>query len=296
MGQTLSNAYRASYNYFLVNSLHDAVLTDFPTVKEYIENNPDPVNAEDKFGFTPLLKLCNERSINQVQLDIARYLLENEADPNVKTDRNETCLTLLAQGNWVNKIYDMVEMLVRNGADVNAKNIEGMTALMYVCNRDFGDYGSSSQLIFARLLIDLGANVNILSRRRGTALHLACNIGFLDLIKLLLENGADPTLLPKYEETPLISMVKEHYNYGYYYYKEVDIELNGYDTRGAQEEEVIETMKLLLDKGCPINQIDMHGKSVLDYAVEIGERYIIDFLKENGAEFAEYLYDKESLV
>jgi hypothetical protein len=63
----------------------------------------------------------------------------------------------------------------------------------------------------ARLLLDLGFDVNALGRgdapRNGrweTALHVAAGDGNLDIARLLLAHGADPTIRDaRFDSTPL---------------------------------------------------------------------------------------------
>lgn len=52
----------------------------------------------------------------------------------------------------------------------------------------------SNQAEIARLLLSKGANVNILNNSMCTALHIAVNKGFTDLVRLLTEHSADVNL------------------------------------------------------------------------------------------------------
>jgi ankyrin repeat protein len=47
----------------------------------------------------------------------------------------------------------------------------------------------------ARVLIDAGADVNKRCEHGRTALHIAAAWGHTDVVRLLLENGADPTIV-----------------------------------------------------------------------------------------------------
>ena len=42
-------------------------------------------------------------------------------------------------------------------------------------------------------------------------------------------------------------------------------------------------MKLLLNYGAKINQVDMHQKTVLDYVEENGDQNLANWLKDQGA-------------
>lgn len=67
---------------------------------------------------------------------------------------------------------------------VDVTDEQGLTGLMWAAG--YGQLGS------ARLLIKWGANVNFRGPKSETTLHLAAAYGHHDLVKLLLNNGADP--------------------------------------------------------------------------------------------------------
>jgi ankyrin repeat protein len=75
-----------------------------------------------------------------------------------------------------------VRTLIARGADVNAANDEGATALMW----------AASDLEVARLLIDAGADVNARSADGRSPLLIAAGIrGAAPVVRLLLDKGAD---------------------------------------------------------------------------------------------------------
>ena len=82
---------------------------------------------------------------------------------------------------------DVVRVLLRQGADVNAAQGDGMTALHWAAEK--GDVEITAMLIFA------GANLEAVTRLGDyTPLHLASKAGQGPTAETLLEAGADPNV------------------------------------------------------------------------------------------------------
>ncbi len=81
---------------------------------------------------------------------------------------------------------DLGSMMLQIGADVNLQNHSGRTPLMIAAWLKFHD-----SLLFMRLLLQHGADVNKVARNNSSALREAAARGNADAVILLLENGAD---------------------------------------------------------------------------------------------------------
>src|SRR3954447_17455437 len=77
----------------------------------------------------------------------------------------------------------LIRTLLDARADVNAAQVDGMTALHWAVYRD--------DVETARLLVRSGAKVNAVNRYGVPPLSLACTNGNADLVSLLLSAGAD---------------------------------------------------------------------------------------------------------
>ncbi len=106
-------------------------------------------------------------------------------------DKNVDLLIAAVQGDT-----EKVEILLKEGADVNSKDNNDRTALIRVSSRGHIDV--------VKLLLDRGADINARSKTGETALLSASGRGGLDVIKLLLEHGADVTAKNKNDQTVLM--------------------------------------------------------------------------------------------
>ena len=94
-----------------------------------------------------------------------------------KDEKNEAIINASRNG-----FKDVVELLLKAGADVNAKSKGGWTALMYASNNDRKDV--------VELLLKAGADINAKGKDGWTALMLASNNGYEGIVKLLKKHSA----------------------------------------------------------------------------------------------------------
>ncbi|KAF2470483.1 ankyrin, partial [Lindgomyces ingoldianus] len=88
-----------------------------------------------------------------------------------------------------------IQLLIKSGADVNAKDHEGSTPLIWVLNYHYLSDEAVHQLVSA------GANLGVTDTFDGnTPLHLACNAA---IAELFLEKGANVATRNNNRQTPL---------------------------------------------------------------------------------------------
>lgn len=85
-----------------------------------------------------------------------------------------------------------LQAVLEAGADVDAKDAQGCTALMMACRAV--ELTAGQRLSRARMLLDAGADATIQDMGGRTALHPAAYCRETDLIEMLLSNGALPIL------------------------------------------------------------------------------------------------------
>src|SRR6266700_514073 len=126
-------------------------------------------------------------------------LLGEGADANAKDNAGWTALMWAAFSGRA----EIVRALLKKGADVNAMDDSGKTVLMSAALRGHADT--------VRALLEKGADVNAKSKTGRTALMSAADLGHLDTVRALLEQGADVDAKDKKGDTAL--RLAEKYKY-----------------------------------------------------------------------------------
>lgn len=190
-----------------------ACLGDLAAVRDALDAAPALANAHDPAGdvtqITPLL-----HAVFAGQSAVARLLLQRGATAGVHSvrlvqaaaNRGDVELTTLllahgaspatiGAGDWV--LYPAIaDHLVARGANVN----QTPGAWIGLCCT--GNSGHTENAALAQALCRYGADVA--ARYKGrTALHCAARAGFVHVIAVLLEHGADVNALNEREQTPL---------------------------------------------------------------------------------------------
>uniref|UniRef100_A0A9I3K5E5 Uncharacterized protein n=1 Tax=Anopheles maculatus TaxID=74869 RepID=A0A9I3K5E5_9DIPT len=165
---------------------------------EYLEKHPDirkilfdSLYRHSRQEATIFFREVCHRAINIC----ARWFLDYgyEIDLEVRDDYGYTpLLGLLSYMEEPN--LDVVERLLKRGANVNSRDNRGRnTLLALVCSfRSAQWYGHSLKSI--ELLLDHGAEISVQDENGNSALHLAFSGMHLDLAQLLIARGADRKL------------------------------------------------------------------------------------------------------
>jgi ankyrin repeat protein len=241
---------------------------------------------------TPLMLAAREG-----HLDLTRILVAGGADVNAVAGDGKTALALaIFNGN-----YDVASLLVDSKADVNAADNQRFTPLFYAVDRrnmetapNFPWMVTQDPLPLVKKLLDAGANPNALvnntprARMRegsprivhATALMRAAFAGDIDLVKLLLAHGADPSIISTDGETMVSAAAGLAFVHGYH--------------RGKSPRERLETVRLFVTLGNDVNQADDYGITPLMAAANLGDTAIIQYLVDQGADLGAYDLGKKN--
>ncbi len=250
--------------------------------------------VEDGGGLTALVLAAREDCLDCVEL-----LLGAGADVNQKTNYGWTALLTVTQ----NRHYKLAAYLLDHGANPNLVNTGGWSPLYLATdNRDIeaGDYPvrtpDMDHMDYIKLLIAKGANVNQrvcgpastakncvgdstetrtnftmqwLFEEGATPFLRAAQSGNVELMKLLLDHGADPHIYTAHNVTPLAVAS------GIGWVEGVTYEWS--------EAETLEAVKMCLDLGIDPNIQDDEGRAALHGAAHKGDPKVIQLLADHGA-------------
>jgi len=178
--------------------------------------------------------------------DLAQLTMAIQKASNVNVKERRGGATPLMHAAAIGSL-DAMQLLLDKGADVNAKNAAGATALMW----------AATDLAKVRLLLDHRADVNVASGLGHTALELAAmSDGSAEIVRLLLSHGADPKAVDKGKMSVLAAAAV------------------GNDAGSVRQ---------LIDAGADVNAADLGGFTPLAYVAQNGNLEAVKLLVAKGA-------------
>jgi len=149
-----------------------------------------------------------------------------------------------------------VRALLQQGADVNAAQADGMTALHWAAYLD--------DLEMAKLLVQAKANLMVTNRYGVAPLTLACQNGNAPMVELFLQGGADPNTTLRGGETVLMTAART-------------------GRTGP--------VQALLERGAAVDAKERRGQTALMWAAAEGHAAVVELLIKARADFRAVLPD-----
>ncbi len=182
------------------------------------------------------------KAVSKGDTTTVRALLAKGADVQARDAAGRTALMYAAE----NGDPTTVQALLTNGADVNARDWQGWTALLYAAEN--GD------ITTVQTLLEHKAHVNAKSEGSGwTALMSAAARGRLSVVQALLARGAEANTRDKDDQTALLMAVQQGYT---------------------------AIVQALLEGGADVNVKNKDGKTALAIAEAQGFSKIAQLLKQ----------------
>ncbi len=284
----------------LAQDIHSAAEAgDVARVSEILTSKPDLVSVKNENGLTPTHLAARRGHVEVVEL-----LLDHGADLEETDNRGFTALLYAASsGN-----LDLVRFLVERGADVGVvapmpqtrdverstnkatttNEAQGITAADVAFQHEF--HRGQSQM--TRYLVRQGAMLdpNAPVMRGIGKLDFAVSSGNVDMVRLLLELGADANAQTAYPLSPLFnaSYKGDSEIVGLLLDAGADVNAPSYEgmrpIAGAIARGHADIVSLLLDRGAKLDVTDERtGRNLLHLAVLSGSLDVVDQLITRGA-------------
>ncbi|KAG9747080.1 hypothetical protein KCU73_g7451, partial [Aureobasidium melanogenum] len=184
------------------------------------------------------------------KLSTVQMLLKNRADVETVGRSKRTALLAAAIGRE-EQFHEIIRLLIRNGAGIDAQDSDGETALHSAAR--------AGDLDMVQLLISKKAKINVKNDEGRSALDFACGENHLEVIQYLLNHDAvcEPDASGRTELHEII---------------------------GGQGKCDADTIKLFVSKGVNVNATDDESISALHLAAKRGDQAIVQTLIAAGAE------------
>lgn len=242
--------------------------------------------------FTPLMFAAREGDVES-----ARLLTAAGADLNAISGDGKDALGLAIFGGR----YELASFLIDSHVKVNQADAQRFTPLFWAVDRrnmetapNFPWTITTDPFPLIQKLLDAGAEsnwvINSTPRARmregsprifySTAFMRAAFSGDVEVVKLLLAHGANPHIMSKDRESPLMAACGMAF-------------INGYHKQRDPAERLA-VVKLLIELGEDVNAADSYGITPLMAAANYGDAAIVQYLIDKGADLSAHDLGKKN--
>ena len=249
------------------------------------------VNCKNRDCMTPLLLAARYRHEN-----VLRLLLEQGAHPRAQCDEGKTTLHWLGSTSEAPMTETLIDLLFRDRPPFEVADWKGITPLMIAC--------SIGKLLLAMRLIRYGADVRATDKDGFTALHHATYHGRVQIITLLMDQGAELEMKTCAGYTPLQTAVTSKSDnsdaVGQLLRHGADKEAVGVYSRSTPLHLAVRShnkacVTCLLESGVNLEAEDRYLFRPLHYAARDGQLEITQILLDRGANIEAQTADERPL-
>lgn len=237
-----------------------------------------PVDQRDTENSTPLAHAAG--GVNS-SIEVMQLLIDSGAAVNAKIEhgKNRPIGLAACSGNT-----EKVKLLIQAGAEINFPLPNGYTVLI---NAAYKLNSSDALLPMVKFLVKAGAEIDSETHYGESALSVTSRFGRFDVVKVLLEAGADPKPLSwsKLMQVVAIGTLDELKKFQL---NDGDIRQRDRAGRSAWHLAVnggdLEKVRHLFELGFDLNDRSGFGQTALIYAAEQGNVEILSWLIDTGAD------------
>lgn len=237
-----------------IESLFNAMAdNDISKINALLEKDPGLANAGShkcEYFWWPHAWLPLNYATRKNKIEIANILISKGANVNAKDDYGRTALHDV-------QTLEFTQLLLSKGADISAKDGYGMTPLDRAVQKD--------HIMIAELLISKGANVNAQDDHSFTPLH---RVKSKEMAQLLISKGAKVNAKDDAGLTPLHRIFSS-------------LTDKGENKRQGKEkdEAFFKLVEFMISKGADVNARDCKGQTPLQYSTWVRHRILSKEIK-----------------
>ncbi|CAH1281223.1 unnamed protein product [Diabrotica balteata] len=278
--------------------LHNALKYGHEELARCLIKSGACVNHVDTDGNTPLHLAARTGTTSRTSIDTVRLLLKHMSDVNSKNNRGFTPLHEAVYAENVKTAKWSIINYYYGDKSNDTISIPNTLYCVYDYNgskffkrarRDPPIWAMKNTTTMVRILVEAGADVNHQTAEGWTPLHFAVERSLVDVVDILLQNGASVVLtaqnLPECLLLPMPRKIRALYRVVFKVVNDSYIKLHSGTTvlHQAAELDIPNIARVIVDKGADINAQDSRGKTALHIAVDNFQYHIVEFLIFNGA-------------
>ncbi|XP_014785273.1 ankyrin-3 [Octopus bimaculoides] len=254
--------------------LHMAVISGHKTIVSILLEFGANINQINKFEQSPL-----QLAIQMNQPEMSKILINNGANLLMKDKADKTILNVSAS---VGNAEICRQILRQTSVNIDTKEkLLGRSPLHTAC--------AVRSYPAAKLLIDYGANIKLLTRNRKAPINIATQAGSADIVKMLKEESE---LLERksHRKTPLLLAIDQGHLQIVQYIINSKGSVNSKDVNGATplhyaaKNGLFMFVKIFIENGADVNAKDKRMKTPLHEAFIYGHDKVANYLVEVGAD------------
>ncbi len=215
----------------------------------------------------------------EVSAKVVELLIKRDIDLEFRTKYYHGVTALIRAANSGH--FEIVKLLVGNGADIKAKTGDGESAFSEATRANHGE--------IANFLLEQGVDPNTPDHFKDPVLNRAAQNGNFELVKSMVEKGADVNKKGDLDETPIMNAAWKRDFRIVEYLVEHGADVNALDfmketaLMKACRKGHLNVVEKLLENGANLESQDNKGNSPLLFAAYEGQTQMIDLLLKKGA-------------